>query len=79
MHATATQTRTAVNDSVWDLSIEATRKLKDCFDVRPEWQTADELTFDQATNLLDWLDNQQIQTRDLQMQDNGKMTVRWAI
>ena len=79
MHATAIQTRTAINDSVWDLSIEATRKLKDCFDSRHEWQIADELTFDQASNLLDWLDNQQIQTRDLQMQDNGKMTVRWAV
>ena len=64
-------------ESDWDLSVDATARLKDCFPRRPEWHSVEEMTFDQAGELLDFLENQSINQRELTFQDNGLLTVRW--
>jgi hypothetical protein len=68
---------TTDTESRWELSLEATAKLKDCFVRTPEWHLADDMTFDQAGELLDFLDNQRIESREVHLQANGLLTVRW--
>ena len=38
---------------------------------------ANNLTFAEAENLLDWLQGQGVQARDVQIQDDGLLTVCW--
>lgn len=67
----------AETESQWDLSVEATSRLKECFVRQAEWHVVEEMTFDQASDLLDFLENQSVTQRQLTMQDNGTITVRW--
>ena len=41
-------------------------------------QIASGLTVAQATELLDWLENHNIQPRDVTTSDTGYLTVRWV-
>lgn len=70
-------TSTVETDSDWDLSVEATERLRECFVLPAQWHCVDGMTFDQAADLLDFLEIQAVSKRQVQMQDDGLLTVRW--
>jgi hypothetical protein len=41
-------------------------------------QEAAGLSLTEATELLDWLENHRIRPTDLQMDSEGRMTIRWV-
>jgi hypothetical protein len=42
-----------------------------------QWRTSESLTLDQASELLDWLENHSITQRECQLMENGSFLVRW--
>lgn len=40
---------------------------------------AENLSLTEATELLDWLEGHGIRAEDVQLTDDGKMTIRWAV
>jgi hypothetical protein len=68
---------TSATETRWDLAEHLTSALKECFTHQAEWHTVEEMTFEQASDLLDYLENQSVTERQLSIQDNGLLTVRW--
>lgn len=68
---------TSGTETRWDLADRLTSALKECFTPQAEWHTVEEMTFEQASDLLDYLENQSVAERQLVIQDNGLIAVRW--
>jgi hypothetical protein len=43
----------------------------------PIWRNAFELSFTEATNLLDWLEAHGVKRREVMLEKSGMITVRW--